>query len=152
MKIKRRDHSLPSLQMTAMPDLIFTILFFFMIVTHIRQSNPCLQYHEPTGTGLQKVKKNASVIDIFIGKQDGAGEYAVQVGSTVTTLDNLPGALREESKQTATTGDEPLRASIQADCRTPMHVINKVKMALREAHILKVNYGGTNMAAATDEQ
>ena len=31
-----RDKGVPSLNMASMPDLIFTVLFFFMIVTHMR--------------------------------------------------------------------------------------------------------------------
>ena len=33
--IRRREHEVPELNMAALPDLIFTVLFFFMIVTHM---------------------------------------------------------------------------------------------------------------------
>lgn len=146
MKLKRRNHTLPSLQMTAMPDLIFTILFFFMIVTHTRQSTPQLRYEEPAGTNLQKVKKSAAVIDIFVGKNGSTGDYEVQVGNTVVSLQDLPAALRQESNAAGAADNEQVRASLQADRNTPMKVINKVKTALRGAQILKINYNGTDAA------
>ncbi len=144
MKIKRRNSSLPGLSMTAMPDLIFTILFFFMIVTHIRESSPQLQYQEPEGANLQKLKKNTAVIDVFIGRKDGAGEYEIQVGNAVTSLQDLPSALRKECEGRALCDEERFCVSLQADRETPMYIINKVKAALRDARILKINYGGTD--------
>ena len=33
---RRSRHNVPTLNMASMPDLIFTVLFFFMIVTHMR--------------------------------------------------------------------------------------------------------------------
>ncbi|MCD8305856.1 MAG: biopolymer transporter ExbD [Prevotella sp.] len=152
MKIRRRNNSLPSLQMTAMPDLIFTILFFFMIVTHIRQSTPQIPYEEPAGANLQKMKKNAAVIDIFVGRNAATGDYELQVGNTRCTLGELPAALQKESKEATAYGDEQLCASLQADRHTPMKIINAVKTALRDAQILKINYSGTDAADNADER
>ena len=33
---RRKKHEMPGLNTAALPDLIFTVLFFFMIVTHMR--------------------------------------------------------------------------------------------------------------------
>ncbi len=33
---RTKHHHVPSLNVASMPDLIFTVLFFFMIVTHMR--------------------------------------------------------------------------------------------------------------------
>ena len=35
-KFHTHRHTVPSLNVASMPDLIFTVLFFFMIVTHMR--------------------------------------------------------------------------------------------------------------------
>ncbi len=146
MKIRRRSHSVPSLPMMAMPDLIFTILFFFMIVTHIRESRPQVPYNEPQGTNLQKVKKTTAVIDIFVGRDSRTGAYEVQVNNTLVPLRQLPAVLRAERQRSATPADE-LCASLQADRQTPMHIINTVKNALRQAQILTINYGGSDSTA-----
>ncbi len=139
--------------MSAMPDLIFTILFFFMIATHIRENSPQLQYEEPSGTNLQKLKKSQAVIDIYVGKNDETGRYDVQVNNSLVEIDRLPVVLlKARSSMPYDAGQ--LCASVHADCKTPMSVINKVKTALREARILRVNYGGTvsdEVAAAADE-
>ena len=37
IKIRRRRHEVPALNTASLPDLIFTVLFFFIIVTHMRE-------------------------------------------------------------------------------------------------------------------
>ena len=40
MKFYRgRNHEIPALNTASMPDLIFSILFFFMLVVHMRKNN-----------------------------------------------------------------------------------------------------------------
>ena len=140
MKLRRRDHSVPELNMAAMPDLIFTVLFFFMIVTHMRENTVHVQYRQPEGTGLQKVGHRNAVIDIYVGRANGKGEYQVQVNNTVVPLEKLASQLSEERNAMSSDNVEHVTASLQADRNAPMYIINKVKMALRTAHILKINY------------
>ena len=59
-----RQHSrpeVPGLNLAALPDLIFTVLFFFMIVTHMRQIDPQVRYKVPQGTEVVKDDVNSSV-------------------------------------------------------------------------------------------
>ena len=59
---------MPGLNLAAMPDLIFTVLFFFMIVTHMRDVKPMVRYEVPQGTELEKTVRKSSVVYLFIGK------------------------------------------------------------------------------------
>ncbi len=140
MKLRRRDHSIPELNMAAMPDLIFTVLFFFMIVTHMKENTVHVEYRQPEGIGLQKVGHKSSVIDIYIGKESSGGGYKVQVNNDIVPLEKLASRLSEERGRIPSDGMAYLTASLQADRNVPMSIVNKVKSALRTAHILKINY------------
>src|SRR5574344_2020935 len=63
------DHKreVPGLNTASLPDLIFSVLFFFMIVTHMRTVTPKVQYKVPQGTELQKLTKKSTVSYIYIG-------------------------------------------------------------------------------------
>ena len=37
MNFHKKSHEVPGLNTSSLPDLIFSVLFFFMIVTHMRQ-------------------------------------------------------------------------------------------------------------------
>lgn len=142
MKLKRHHRGVPELSMAAMPDLIFTILFFFMIVTHMRENTVKVQYQQPVGENLVKVTHKAAAINIYVGKAIGGGGYEVQVADEVVPLEALTEALKVAREGVPADQMEHMTASLLADKDVPMSYINKVKMALREAKILKVNYNG----------
>ena len=140
MKLKRHHRGVPELQMASMPDLIFTILFFFMIVTHMRENTIKVEYQQPLGENLVKVTNKAAVINIYVGREIDGGEYEVQVGNNIVPQSELIKALRIAREEVPSDQMENLCASLLADKEVPMSYINKVKQALREAKILKINY------------
>ena len=66
---RRRRQDVPALNTASLPDLIFTVLFFFMIVTHMRQVTLKVQYQVPAGTELTKLTKKSAVTYIYIGNR-----------------------------------------------------------------------------------
>ena len=56
------------LNTAALPDLIFTVLFFFITVTHMRQVTLKVKYRVPEGTELTKLTKKSAITHIYIGK------------------------------------------------------------------------------------
>jgi len=140
MKLRHRNHSIPELNMTSMPDLIFTVLFFFMIVTHIRENTVHVKFQRPEGTNLSKITHKGAVINVFVGRDYVKGEYCVQVENDVVPIESLTSSLIKARGKISSDEMEYLSASLQADNKVPMSIINRVKMSMREAHILKVTY------------
>ena len=68
----RREHEMPGLNTSSLPDLIFTVLFFFMIVNHMRTDVMKVRYQTPQGTELSKVKKMSATIHVYIGSKTTA--------------------------------------------------------------------------------
>ena len=64
----RRSHEVPGLNTASLPDLIFTVLFFFMIVTHMQKVAVKVQYRTPQGTELTRLTKKTAVSYIYIGR------------------------------------------------------------------------------------
>ena len=58
---RRKKHEMPGLNTAALPDLIFTVLFFFMIVTHMRDVDLQVRYDVPKGTEVRKLTHKSSV-------------------------------------------------------------------------------------------
>lgn len=150
MKLRRHRHnSVPALQMAAMPDLIFTILFFFMIVTHMRENTVQVSYKQPEAQNLTKVTNKAAVINVYVGKDFKTGEYQVQVANTVVPLSAIAKQLRKEREHIPSDQLQQIQASLHADRNVPMSVVNKVKIAMRDAHILKINYSAIDNEAVS---
>ena len=54
-----------------MPDLIFTVLFFFMIVTHMRSDEVKVRLQVPQAKEVQKLANRPSVVNVYVGQLDG---------------------------------------------------------------------------------
>ena len=70
-KFHTHRHTVPSLNVASMPDLIFTVLFFFMIVTHMRSDEVKVKVEVPQGTEVKKLANKQALINIYIGRQVG---------------------------------------------------------------------------------
>lgn len=146
---RQQTHEVPVLNMAAMPDLIFTVLFFFMIVTHMRQVDPKVHYEVPQGTEVVKDVNKAGLVYILIGKPvDAQGhvlsdETRIQMGNRYVTIDEIGRLVDEERAKMADDERQQLTVSIRADRDTPMGIINDVKQALRGAGALNINYSAT---------
>ena len=143
MVIKRREHNVPSLNMASMPDLIFTVLFFFMIASNMRTVNPVVSFKTPEGTELSKTLNKQSVIYIYIGTQGKSATTSIQVNNRLVAPAQLADAFAAEKKRMSASNRRQLSALIKADRNTPMSVILQVKNALREANVTRVSYGAT---------
>ena len=144
---QRPDHSMPELNMASLPDLIFTVLFFFMIVTHMRDVEKQVSYQVPAGTEVEKAAHKSSVIHIFIGKPaDGSSdEYRIQLNNELATVDDIARFVETERKGMSAEDQERMTVSIEADRDVPISIVNDVKQALRHSYALNVSYAASEL-------
>lgn len=149
MKIRRRKHhSVPKLNMASMPDLIFTVLFFFMIVTHMRSETPIMKIEVPQGTELTKPQHRRYITNLYIGS-DKQGNSWIQIGNTFVPVEQV-GATVQTLRNRISDDDRPYYVvSIRADKNTPMGVITDVKEELRRVGALKIRYNATEIKNET---
>ena len=143
-----RNREVPGLNLAALPDLIFTVLFFFMIVTHMREVTPKVHYEVPQGTEIEKERK-AGMVYLFIGKPvDEQGrvvgdETRIQLNDRYVTVAQIPEEIKKEREKLSEDERQRMTVSIRADRNTEMGVVNDVKQALRKASALNINYSAT---------
>lgn len=140
MKIRRkRRHDMPTLNMASMPDLIFTVLFFFMIVTHMRTETAKVSLEVPQGTELTKATKKRTITNLYIGRDD-KGETRIQIGERIVPLEMLGSVVTAVRNKMNDEDIELHTINIRADRDTPMGVITDVKQELRKAGALNIRY------------
>lgn len=144
----RPRRSVPVLNTASLPDLIFTVLFFFMVVTHMRKVTLKVRYTVPQGTELTRLTKKSAVTYVYIGRPmagRGAteGTSAIQVNDKYATSADLVDYLSEEKKRMSPEDRSRMTVSVKADRNTHMDVVNRVKLALRQADVRRVSYSAT---------
>ena len=65
---KKGNKSLPPISTASLPDVIFMILFFFMVSTTMRDQELLVRYKLPEATEVQKLEKKSLVSFIHIGQ------------------------------------------------------------------------------------
>lgn len=147
---KRRMREVPGLNTSSLPDLIFSVLFFFMIVTHMRKVTLKVEYQVPQGKELTRLTKKSAVTYIYIGKpvnglknSKGADQTVIQMNDKLITPAEVVDYVTAEKKRMSAEDQQLMTVSIKADAHTKMGVITDVKQALRQAKALKINYSAT---------
>lgn len=145
---KNGSKEVPELNTSSLPDLIFSILFFFMMVTSMREVTLKVEFETPKGTEIQKLEKKSLVSYVYIGKptkefRSKMGTASqIQLNDDFATVDAI-GEYVYQERESMPERDKPfMRVSMKIDKETQMGVVTDVKMALREAWALNVVYSG----------
>lgn len=146
---RRKEREVPGLNTASLPDLIFTVLFFFMIVTHMRQTELKVEYQVPQGTELEKLTRKSTVTYIYIGRPApqyeetlGSGTQ-IQLNDRLATPEEIERFVASERARLSDEDIEKMTVSLKADRSTPMATVDKVKQALRRGGALRINYSAT---------
>ena len=139
---------MPEMNTSSLPDLIFTILFFFMIVTTMREVTLKVKFVVPAGTELEKLEKKSAVSFIYVGPP--TDQLRAQFGSTTRIQLNDRYAEPQEVmdfiyQERQSMSDQTAQVvTIKADQKTQMGYITDIKEVLRRSWALKVNYSATH--------
>ena len=136
-------HNVPSLNVASMPDLIFTVLFFFMIVTHMRSDEVKVRLQVPEGSEVKKLANKAAVVNIYIGRQ--GDDWLVQLNDDIVKPEEIPARIEQIRATMSPELVEHLTVSFRADRHTPMGIIHDVKQALQQSYDLRINYSATEI-------
>ena len=146
---RRHSREVPALNTSSLPDLIFTVLFFFMIVIHMRHETVKVRYQVPQGKELTRLTKKSAVSYIYIGKpmarhgHGASAETCVQLNDKYVESAEIMDYITAERNRMTAEDQQAMTVSIKADKHTKMGVITDVKQALRQAKALRINYSAT---------
>ena len=147
---KSGKKGMPELNTSSLPDLIFTMLFFFMIVTTMREVTLKVQFQTPTATELEKLEKKSLVTFIYIGKPTQelqakmGAETRIQLNDRFADVSEVQDYIYQE-RELMNESDQPfMQVSIKADKDTKMGIITDVKQALRQSYALNISYSANS--------
>lgn len=133
---------MPEMNTSSLPDLIFTILFFFMMVTTMREVTLKVRFEKPKGTQLEKLARKSCTSFIYIGQpNDGSGHNSlIQLNDKYAEPAEVYDYVIAERGGLSEVDQPFFTVSIKADTQTPMGIITDVKQVLRKGYALKIMY------------
>ncbi|MBN4052405.1 biopolymer transporter ExbD, partial [Sphingobacteriaceae bacterium AH-315-L07] len=127
----------------SLPDIIFMLLFFFMVTTVMKDTTLKVKIRPPEATEVQKLEKKSLVSYIYLGPPMQAiygTEPRIQLNDAFAEVKDIqPFIISEREKL-----DEKLipfmTTSLRVDRKTKMGIVSDIKQQLRKVNALKVNY------------
>lgn len=138
---------MPEMNTSSLPDLIFTILFFFMIVTTMREVTLKVKFTVPAGTELEKLEKKSAVSFIYVGPPTDQLRPTMGSGTRIQLNDRFaePGEVMDFiAEERSTMSDQTAQTvSMKIDEHTKMGIVTDIKEVLRKSWALKINYSAS---------
>lgn len=143
-KFRKKSKSSQDIPTAALPDIIFMLLFFFMVTTVLREVTILVDQNLPVATQLKKIEKKSLVNYIYIGKpkitSTLGSEPRIQVNDNfIATNEIVQFVLTAKDKLDEAERDQ-ITISLKVDKKTKMGLVTDVQQELKEANALKVLY------------
>lgn len=143
---KKKSGDLPAISTASLPDIVFMLLFFFMVATVMRDSTLMVVNVLPAADQIQKLDKKDRVMYIYAGKpssryQDKYGASAkIQLNDKFASVAEVGAFILAERAAKRQELQNVLTTSLKVDGDTKMGLITDIKQELRKVNALKINY------------
>ena len=140
---KNIRRKVPSINTAALPDLIFTLLFFFLLATSMRTVPLLTHVNMPNALELQKLKEKSLLVYILVGKQFDESQndlFEIQLNSEIINIEDLPFKLLEVKDEMRPDEQNQAIVILKIDKDAPMGLVNDIRSELRESELQTVYY------------
>lgn len=143
---KKGKKELPPISTASLPDIIFILLFFFMVVTVMRETELKVKNRLPQATELTKLERKSLVRFIYMGAptlkyQDRLGTAPrIQLNDQFAKVEDIGGFVENERNTIEENLKSAMTVALRIDQEVKMGIVSDVKTELRKANALKINY------------
>ena len=147
---KEKQSGSQNLNTASLPDIVFMLLFFFMVSTSMKEVDMIVKIKSPEATELSKLEKKSLVSYIYVGVPMNTRKYGteprIQLNDTYSTVDDIQSYILQERESMKESDRPKMTVSIKADREVQMGTITDIKQALRKAQALKISYSAGKAA------
>ena len=140
---KKGGKETPAISTASLPDIIFMLIFFFMVSTTMRDVDLLVTYKLPTASEAQKLEKKSLVSYIQIGPpMDSKFGTAplIQLNDSFRNTQDILQFIASERDKLDEIKRNYMTVCLKADKHINMGVVADVKYELRRANALKISY------------
>ena len=137
---------LPPISTASLPDIVFMLLFFFMVSTTMREVTLKVDVKLPSATELSKLEKKSLVSYIYVGeplkqyqKTFGVAPR-IQLNDQFADVREIQDFITAEREARAEEERPMMITSLKVDENTKMKIVSDIKQELRKAAALHINY------------
>ncbi|WP_026998646.1 ExbD/TolR family protein [Eisenibacter elegans] len=151
-KFKKKKKANPAISTASLPDIVFMLLFFFMVSTVLREQDLMVMQRLPQAEQLQAIEKKSLATQIYVGKPKEKRfgvEPRIQVNDVFIDPNGIPRFIQNERSKMAEKDHDKIIISLKVDRQTKMGIISDIKQQLREVNA-RILYLSSSKRAAEE--
>ncbi len=143
---KSGKKEVPPVSTASLPDIVFMLLFFFMVSTTMKEVTLKVKITTPKASETKKLEKKSLVSYIYIGaplptyaKVLGS-EPRIQLNDQFAQVSDIADFVESERQKRDEKEVPLLTTSLKVDENTKMGIVQDAKQELRKVSALRINY------------
>jgi len=142
---KKKGGETPGISTASLPDIVFMLLFFFMVATVMRETSLKVENKLPQADQVEKLDKKNPISYIYAGKPSSAyknfgTEARIQLNDKFADVKDIAAFIAAERAALREELVPYLTVAMKVDSETNMGLVSDIKQELRKVNALKINY------------
>ncbi len=149
---RKKGKDTPKLNASAMPDIIFILLFFFMVATVLREVSLKVLNSVPQATEIEEIEDKSLVKYIYVGQprvqyQEQYGtDDRIQLNDAIANVGDIGLWIQTEKSTLPPNKRSYMKISLKVDRDAKLGIVTDIKQELRKADALLINYNASPRA------
>lgn len=149
-KFKKKTNASQEIPTSALPDIIFMLLFFFMVTTVLREKEIVLEQKLPDATEIKKLERKTLISHIYVGKPKlkkmvkYGKEVSMQLNDVVTVnMNEVIPFIEQQRSEMNEVDRENMIVVMKVDVNSKRGIVSDIEQELRKADARRLVYATT---------
>jgi biopolymer transport protein ExbD len=143
-KFKKKSKADTNIPTSALPDIIFMLLFFFMVTTVLREQEILVEQKLPQASQLQKLQKKSLISYLYVGQPKNSSLYGteprIQANDVLINTNDIVLWVNQEKDALSEAERDMITISLKTDRDVKMGPVSDIQFELREADARRILY------------
>ncbi|HNP97035.1 MAG TPA: biopolymer transporter ExbD [Cyclobacteriaceae bacterium] len=143
-KFRKKTKVKQDIPTSSMPDVVFMLLFFFMVTTELRKTAVDVMQRIPQATQLRKLQRKSLVTNLYIGEPKKSEQFGtepkIQAEDVFIEPNDIILWVNREKDKLPENEREQLTVALKVDAEAKRGIIADVETQLRKANARKILY------------
>lgn len=142
-KFKSKNRSKAEISTASLPDIVFLLLFFFMVTATIRTVNDEVEVNQPLAEAITKVDQKTLIRELSVGPPSDAGagsEPRIYADGRWLKLADISQWVLEQKETLPEAQRDQMIVMLRADEYVKMGLVADIQTELRKADARKILY------------
>lgn len=143
-KFKKKTNTKQDIPTSALPDIIFMLLFFFMVTTVLREVTINVKQRIPDASQLRKLQRKSLVSYLYIGEPKKTGQWGaeprIQANDVFIEPKDVVLWVNQEKDKLDEVEKDQITIAMKVDKEAKRGLVSDVEFQLRKANARKLLY------------